>query len=67
MPAGKLITEDIQWIIVCMGATMSAKCIAMYTDMGERKVRDILAHLKQLGDARGTHDNNMLHWVEIFQ
>jgi len=48
MPAGKPVTEDIQWIIVCMGA----ECIAMYTDMGEHKVHDILAHFKQLGDVK---------------
>src|ERR1700692_1117313 len=52
MPAGKPVTENIQWIIVCMGAAMSAECIAMYTDMGEHKVHDILAHFKQLGDVK---------------
>ena len=52
MPAGKLVTEDIQWIIVCMGAAMSAEDIAMHTDVGKHKVWDILAHFKQLGDVK---------------
>jgi len=47
MPAGKLITEDIQWIIIRMSPAMSVEDIAMYTDVGECKVRDILAHFKQ--------------------
>jgi hypothetical protein len=50
MPTGKPVIEDIQWIIVCMGAAMSSEDIAMYTDVGERNVQDILAHFKQSGD-----------------
>ena len=52
MPAGKLITEDIQWIIIRMSPAMSVEDIAMYTDVGEYKVQDILAHFKQSGDVK---------------
>ena len=49
MPQGKPISEDIQWIVVCLGAAFSSDDVAMYTNISERKVRAILAHHKRTG------------------
>ena len=55
MPQGKSVSKEIQWIIVCLDTTMSTDDIAMYTDLSERKVRDILAHFKQTGEVKSSN------------
>jgi len=52
MPQGKPVSEDVQWIVVRLGTAMSADDIAMYADLSERKVKDILAHFKQTGEVK---------------
>jgi hypothetical protein len=49
MVQGKPIPEVVQWIIIRMGATMSNVDISMYTEVSERKVRDILTYFKKTG------------------
>lgn len=41
MPQGKPISEDIQWIVVRLGAAFSSDDVAMYTNISEHKVRAI--------------------------
>ena len=50
MPRGQAVSESIQWIVVRLSATMSTDEIPGYTDLSDRKVRDILAHFKKTGD-----------------
>lgn len=50
MPQGKPISEDIQWIVVRLGAALSPEDIAMYTNISERKVKAILAHHRRTGE-----------------
>ena len=49
MPQEKPISEDIQWIVICLGAALSPKDVAMYTNISECKVKAILAHHKRTG------------------
>ena len=49
MPQGKAVPEAIQWIIIRLSVKMTSHEIAMYTDIGERKIRDILTHFKNTG------------------
>jgi hypothetical protein len=49
MPQGQAVSESVQWIVVRLGATMSVDEISGYVDLGDRKVRDILAHFKKTG------------------
>ena len=55
MPQGKRVSEETQWIIVHLSTAMSAVDVAMYTDLSERKVKDILAHFKQRGEVKGSN------------
>ena len=41
MPQGKAISPEVQWIIVRLCATMSDREVSMYTDISERRVKDI--------------------------
>ena len=50
MPQGKPISEDIQWIIVHLGATLSPEDVAMYTNISKCKVKAILAHHRTTGE-----------------
>ena len=50
MPQGQAIPESIQWIIIRLSTAMSIDEICGYTDISNRKVRDILAHFKKTGD-----------------
>ena len=50
MPQGKPISEDIQWIIIRLGADLSPKDVSMYKNVSERKVHAILAHHKKTGE-----------------
>ena len=47
MPKGKPISEDVQWIIVRLGAAFLPEEISMYTNVSECKVRAILTHHKR--------------------
>ena len=49
MPQGKPISEDIQWIIICLNTNLSPKDVSMYTNVSECKVHAILAHHKKTG------------------
>ena len=63
MPQGKAISEAIQWIIVRLNMAMSTEEIAMYTDLSERKVRDIIAHFQKTGDVNIPKcQKPTLHW-----
>lgn len=50
MPQGKAVTEDVQWIVIRLSATMAPGDIAAYTDLSERKVKDIIHHFAQTED-----------------
>ncbi|KAH9954725.1 hypothetical protein BJV74DRAFT_800231 [Russula compacta] len=44
MPQGKVVLEEVQWVVVCMAATMSVEDITMYTQISPRKVHGIISH-----------------------
>ena len=50
MPQGKPVSEDIQWVIIRLGADHSPEDVSMYTNISERKVRAILTHHKKTGE-----------------
>ena len=50
MPQGKPISEDIQWIIICLSTNLSPKDVSMCTNVSECKVCTILAHHKKTGE-----------------
>ena len=50
MAKGKAVPESIRWIVVRLSTTMTEDEISMYTDIGVRTVRKILAHFKQTGN-----------------
>lgn len=52
MPQGKAVTEAIQWIVIRLSAILSPVDIAAYTDISERKVRDILNYFDRNGDVK---------------
>jgi hypothetical protein len=39
----KPISEDIQWIIIRLSTAMSPEDVAMYTDVSQRKVNDVIS------------------------
>ena len=49
MPQGKPVSEDIQWIIIHLGANLSPKDVSMYTNVSEHKVWATLANNKKTG------------------
>ena len=49
MPQGKAISEAVQWIVICLSIKMPAYKIAMYTDIGEKRVWEILVHFQKTG------------------
>ena len=49
MPQDKPISEDVQWIVIRLGAEFSSEDISMYTNISDHKVRAILAHHKRTG------------------
>ena len=49
MTRGQAVDESIQWIIIRLSATMPSHEISGYTDISDRKIRDILAHFKKTG------------------
>ncbi|KAH9955783.1 hypothetical protein BJV74DRAFT_800175 [Russula compacta] len=44
MPQGKAVSEEVQWVVVHMAATMSVEDITMYTQISPRKVHGIISH-----------------------
>ena len=50
MPQGKPISEEIQWIVVHLGAVLSPDDVAKYTNISEQKIRAIPAHHKKTGE-----------------
>ena len=49
MTQGKSVPESTQWIIIHLSATMPSFEISGYTDISDRKVREILTHFKKTG------------------
>ena len=49
MPQGKAISEAVQWIVIRLSIKMPAYKIAMYTDIGEKRVQEILTHFRKTG------------------
>ena len=63
MPQGKTVSEAVQWIIVHLNTAMSTEEIAMYTDLSERKVREVIAHFQKTGDVNiPKRQKPTLHW-----
>ena len=54
MVQGMPIPETVQWIVICMSATMSHQDIAMYTDISKCMVRHILSHFKNMGKVKAS-------------
>ena len=49
MPQGQDVSESIQWIIIHLSAVIPSQEISGFTDISDRKVRNILAHFKKTG------------------
>ena len=49
---GKAISEEVQWIIICLSTAMSREDIAMYTDVSLRKVNDVLSTFNKEGTVK---------------
>jgi hypothetical protein len=52
MVRGQAVSEPIQWIIIRLSAVMAPDEISGFTDISDRKVRDILAHFKKTGGTK---------------
>ena len=52
MAQGKAIPEAIHWIIIRLSTVMSAEEISMYTDVGVRKVNEIIMYFNQTGGVK---------------
>jgi hypothetical protein len=52
MPQGKAVSEEVQWVVVRMAATMSVEDISMYTQISPRKVRGIMYYFNAHGTVR---------------
>ena len=51
---GQPVSEDIQWTIIRLSATMPSHEISGYTDISDRKIRNILSHFKKTGDIKSS-------------
>ena len=49
MPQGKTTSEAVQWIVIRLSVKLTVLEIAMYTNISERRVWDILAHFEKTG------------------
>jgi transposase len=49
MTKGQAISEPIQWTIIRLSAAMPSHEISGFTDISDRKIRDIIAHFKKTG------------------
>ena len=62
MAQGKAIPEVIHWIIIHLSTVMSAEEISMYTDVGVRKVNEIIMYFNQTGGVKlSCHTKCQLH------
>jgi hypothetical protein len=62
MAQGQAVSEAIQWTIIRLSATMPSHEISGYTDISDRKIRDILAHFKRTGGVKSSkRDKPTLH------
>lgn len=52
MARGKATPEVVHWIVIRLSTIMSVEEISMYTDVGVRKVNDIIAYFKQTGGVK---------------
>jgi hypothetical protein len=52
MVQGKAIPEVVQWIVVRLSTNLSADEISMYTNVGVRKVNEIIAYFKKTGEIK---------------
>ena len=50
MLQGKPISEEVQWIVVHLGAVLLPDDVAMYTNISKQKIRAILVHHKKTGE-----------------
>jgi DNA-binding transcriptional regulator LsrR (DeoR family) len=48
----KPIFEEVQWIILRLSTAMSREDIAMYTDVSERKINDVLSTFNKEGTVK---------------
>jgi DNA-binding transcriptional regulator LsrR (DeoR family) len=49
---GKPISEEVQWIIIRLSASMSQEDIAMYTGVSQRKIKDVLSTFNKDGTVK---------------
>ena len=49
MPRGQPVSEPIQWTIIRLSTAMPSHEISGFTNISDRKIRDILAHFKKTG------------------
>ena len=49
MARGKAVSEAIQWTVICLSATMPSHETSGYTDISDRKIRDIIAYFRTTG------------------
>ena len=54
MTQGHPVSEAIQWTIIRLSIATPSHEISGYTDISDRKVRDILAHFKKTGDIKSS-------------
>lgn len=54
MTRGQAVPESIQWTIIRLSATMPSHEISGYTDISDRKIRDIIAHFNKTGGVKGS-------------
>jgi len=54
MTRGQAVPEAIQWTIIRLSAIMPAHEISGYTDISDRKIRDIIAHFNKTGGIKGS-------------
>jgi hypothetical protein len=62
MARGQAVPESMQWIIIRLSAVMATYEISGFTDISERKVRDILAHFNKTGGVTvSQHEQATIH------
>ena len=54
MVQGQAVPESVQWIIIRLSAVMASYEISGFTDISDRKVRDILSHFKKTGGVKAS-------------
>ena len=54
MVRGQAVSEALQWTVIRLSATMPCHEISGYTDISDRKIRDIIAHFKTTGGIKSS-------------